>query len=118
MIVKLPHCPKCGKIMYFNILDDGQKFFHCPSCFFNFFEIDEELELRDENVEHPNHYNQGSVECKEAIRSALGDDFYTDGFCRGNAIKYIWRYPFKNGVEDIKKAIFYLNEILSIKSEE
>lgn len=66
-------------------------------------------------VEHPGHYTGGDIECKDAIRSALGDTLYTDGFCRGNVIKYMWRYPFKNGTEDIRKAKFYLEEILNIK---
>lgn len=67
-----------------------------------------------DGVNHPVHYTKGDIECKDAIRAALGDALYVDGFCRGNAIKYLWRYPFKNGVEDLKKAKFYIGEMLSI----
>ncbi len=31
------------------------------------------------------------------------------GFCLGNAIKYIWLADLKNGVEDLKKAAWYIN---------
>jgi hypothetical protein len=31
------------------------------------------------------------------------------GFCEGNVIKYVTRYPFKNGLEDLKKARHYID---------
>jgi len=60
-----------------------------------------------DNVTHPSHYNQHGVECIEAIRASLGDEF--ESYCKGNVIKYLWRYQYKNGVEDLKKAQVYLN---------
>ena len=56
----------------------------------------EEIEMRKENVNHPNHYNQGTMEVIEAIKG-LG---YAEGFCIGNVIKYVTRYECKNGIED------------------
>lgn len=36
-------------------------------------------------------------------------------FCEGNAIKYVCRHRNKNGAEDIKKAIHYLEMLLDIE---
>lgn len=59
-------------------------------------------------VEKPAHYRGGSIECIDAIRSALGDEAFV-AYCRGNAMKYLWRAPHKgSGAEDILKAIQYL----------
>lgn len=56
----------------------------------------------------PAHYQQGSIECIDAIRSALGASGFCD-YCQGNISKYIWRWRHRNGVEDLKKARVYLN---------
>jgi len=58
-------------------------------------------------VNSPPHYNQGKVECIEAIRAALTADEFR-GFCKGNAMKYVFRERLKGGMEDIKKAEWYL----------
>lgn len=60
-----------------------------------------------DNVNHPNHYTTGCIECIDAIKASLGKPGFAD-FCRGNIIKYLWRYRLKNGVEDLKKARAYL----------
>ena len=69
-------------------------------------------------VNHPNHYTNGSVECIDAIESALGSDEF-HGYLRGNIIKYLWRYELKNNrAEDLKKARWYLNKLIaSIENE-
>jgi hypothetical protein len=59
---------------------------------------------------NPSHYKQGSIECIEAMKVALGGGFL--GYLRGNAIKYLWRYDRKNGVEDLKKARWYLDRLI------
>jgi hypothetical protein len=58
----------------------------------------------------PSHYRQGGIECIEAMKVALGSGFL--GYLRGNAIKYLWRYDKKNGVEDLKKARWYLDRLV------
>lgn len=60
-----------------------------------------------DNVNHPNHYTSGGIECIDAIRASLGDKEFA-GYCKGNIIKYLWRYRLKNGVEDLRKAQVYL----------
>ena len=68
------------------------------------------------NVEHPKHYNNGSVECIDALASALSKEQMI-GFCIGNAIKYLWRHQHKGKIEDLKKARFYIDWVIN-KSEE
>jgi hypothetical protein len=67
-------------------------------------------------VNHPNHYCKGGVECLDAIKAALGDKY--EGFLAGNVLKYVYRYPDKNGVEDCKKARFYLDKLIEVLSDE
>ena len=66
-------------------------------------------------VNHPPHYNQKSIECIDAIESATDDGF--EYYLQGNIIKYLWRYRYKNGLQDLKKASWYLNRLIEIKDE-
>ncbi len=61
-------------------------------------------------VDHPPHYTAGDIECIDAIKAALGDGFRA--YCKGNAIKYIWREAHKGGNEDLRKARWYLDRLL------
>ena len=63
-----------------------------------------------DNVNHPSHYNQAGIECIDAIKASLGDGY--QDYCKGNVMKYLWRYKYKNGVEDLKKAQWYLNSMV------
>lgn len=72
--------------------------------------MDKKIESIDK-INHPSHYTQGGIECIKAIEAALGKSGF-EAYCKGNAIKYIWRENFKNGSEDIQKAITYLNFLL------
>lgn len=58
-------------------------------------------------VERPAHYCKGPVECIDAIKSSMTKEAFA-GFCKGNVMKYVFRYEDKNGVEDLKKAQVYL----------
>ena len=70
-----------------------------------------------DNVNSPSHYNQSGIECIDAIKASLGDE-YRD-YCKGNVMKYLWRYKYKNGIEDLKKAQWYLNSMVdSLQQEE
>jgi len=66
--------------------------------------------LTVDNVNHPPHYNQGGIECIDAIKAALGDGFAD--YLRGNVMKYLWRCEHKGGVEDLKKAAWYLDRAI------
>ena len=64
------------------------------------------------NVEHPEHYNGGAVECIDGIESATESLSGFEGFCAGNAIKYLWRWKHKGGVEDLEKAKWYIDKLI------
>ena len=66
-----------------------------------------------DNVNNPPHYNQAGIECLDAIAAATGDGY--EYYLQGNIIKYLWRYRYKNGVEDLKKAQFYLDRLVKEK---
>jgi len=61
-------------------------------------------------VNHPEHYTSGNIECLDAIKSALGDNYKY--YVQGNLIKYVWRFNHKNGLQDLQKAQFYLNDLI------
>lgn len=63
-------------------------------------------------VNSPSHYTQGSIECIEAIEQVVKDLDGMEAMCTGNAIKYLWRWKHKNGVEDLKKAVWYLQRMI------
>ena len=65
---------------------------------------------------NPNHYKQGKVECIDCIESATSNLTGFEGFCTGNAIKYLYRWKQKGGVTDLEKARWYLNRMLGEKS--
>lgn len=64
-----------------------------------------------DNVNHPEHYTQGDVECIDAIDSATTGLVGIIAVCVANVIKYVWRFARKNGVEDLDKADYYLQRL-------
>ena len=71
------------------------------------YTIKENNKQTDDPVNHPSHYCAGDIECIDAIASALGHDGLI-AFCRGNAIKYLWRAGLKGDIEeDLRKAAWY-----------
>lgn len=78
--------------------------------------VDKEEKPKNEPdlVNHPSHYETGKFECIEVMEEALGRDV-VKGFCIGNAFKYLYRAKRKNGLEDLKKAQWYLNRVISME---
>lgn len=64
-----------------------------------------------ETVNHPSHYNQGGIECVDAIHAMLTAEEYR-GFIKGTVVCYVWREKFKNGNEDLRKSIWWLEDVL------
>lgn len=64
------------------------------------------------NVDHPGHYNAGSVECIDAMEAATTHLTGLENICTAQVIKYVWRWKLKNGVEDLKKARWYLDRLI------
>lgn len=72
-----------------------------------------------DNVNHPKHYTQGGIECIDALAAATNGLVGIEAVDTANALKYLWRWKYKNGVEDINKAIWYLNHLKhAISSDE
>ena len=66
-------------------------------------------------VNSPPHYNQRGVECIDAIHAAtdIGFQYYL----QGNIMKYVWRYRYKNGKQDLQKAAWYLEKLIETYDE-
>ena len=64
-----------------------------------------------EKVNHPPHYTNGKVECIDALEAATMGLHGIEAVCTANAIKYLWRWKHKNGLEDLSKAKWYINKL-------
>lgn len=71
---------------------------------------------KQDNI-NPDHYKKGKIECIQAIESATVGKTGIEAVCSANVIKYLWRYEEKNGLEDVKKAQWYLNKLLEVLEE-
>lgn len=94
---------------------DQNEPFLTPECTLSdqYAEIEQVRQATKDNVNHPSHYTKGKVECIDALESATIGKSGIEAVCVANVIKYLWRYEEKNGLEDVKKAQFYLNRLLT-----
>ena len=69
-----------------------------------------------DNVNNPSHYGQGDIEAIDYIEDILTEEEYV-GYLRGNIAKYLHRWRYKNGLEDLKKAQWYLNRLIETQEE-
>ena len=69
----------------------------------------------DDLVNSPAHYVSGGIECIDALEASSTTEEF-QGYCKCNAQKYLWRYRDKGGVQDLRKAGWYLDRL--IKSHE
>lgn len=74
-------------------------------------------EAINDNVSHPSHYTQGSIECIDAMLSAYGVETVMH-FCQCNAFKYLWRFNRKNKIEDLDKSLWYINKYKELNPNE
>lgn len=65
----------------------------------------------EDNVNHPSHYGTGKIECIEYLEDFLTHEEFI-GYLRGNIGKYLHRWRYKNGLEDLEKAQWYLNKLI------
>jgi hypothetical protein len=93
-------CPSCGQ------LNGG----HSQLCTFNF-------KQSNDPVNHPTHYTQGKVECIDAIEAATCNLPGIEAVCTGAAIKYLWRWKQKNGLEDLLKAQWYMYKLILLQTQ-
>ena len=62
-------------------------------------------------VNNPEHYNQGGIECIEAIKASMTAEEFA-GYLKGNAFKYLWRFQDKgNPAQDLAKCAWYLERL-------
>lgn len=78
---------------------------------------DEKETTKSDTVMHPSHYTQGGIECIKAIEASMTPEEF-QGYCKGNVMKYIWRFREKNGLEDLKKAQVYLGWMIESKEKQ
>lgn len=86
-------------------------FFKNENCNKKLTHLISKCENETDNVNHPKHYTDSKaicpgcgngIECIDVVRHLP--------FNVGNAIKYLWRFESKNGIEDLKKAIWYIGD--------
>lgn len=70
-----------------------------------------------DNVNHPSHYCQGGIECIDVLKAATVGKTGIEAVCVANVIKYLFRYENKNGLEDVKKAQWYINRLIQELNE-
>ena len=75
-------------------------------------EMQKAKEKSEDMVNNPPHYNKSGIETIDAIKAMTDDGF--EYYLQGNIMKYLWRYRYKNGVEDLEKAHWYLNELIDV----
>ena len=73
--------------------------------------LDPALEPEDDAIS-PQHYQQGNIQ----VLDFINDQKFT--YLEGNIVKYISRYKTKNGLEDLEKAQYYLNELIKLVADE
>ena len=66
---------------------------------------------KHDNVNCPKHYCKGGLECIQVIKAQLTPE-QNKGYLYGNVLKYMWRWPEKNGLEDLRKAKRYLEWLI------
>ena len=65
-----------------------------------------------DSVQNPIHYTDSKIECIDAIAEATKDLNGIEAVCTGNVLKYTWRWKKKNGLEDLRKAKWYLEKLI------
>lgn len=90
----------------------------CPACLRDAqdgrqvaFEAGAPTARAADDVNNPAHYTAGGIECIDAIEAALTPEEFR-GFCKGNALKYVWRERHKGGDESLAKARWYINRMV------
>lgn len=65
---------------------------------------------------NPDYYKNKSIETIEVIRNELTSDEFR-GYLKGQIFKYLARHRLKNGIEDLKKAQWYMNYLVKFEDE-
>jgi hypothetical protein len=82
----------------------------------DFSSLDNLRKISTKDNINPDHYKSKSKETIERLQDNLTAGEFK-GYLKGNILKYLDRYEHKNGVEDLKKAQWYLNKLIELESE-
>lgn len=112
----------CANCLYKNC---DQTELPCSKCFnhnkWKFWKLSEfknlTAEHQQEEINHPDRYAGGKYKCIDIMLDVFGKDA-TMRFCILNAFKYLWRAEKKNGVQDVQKAVWYLNKYIELVESE
>ena len=70
-------------------------------------------------INHPAHYQLGNgMETIDIIEAATCDLYGIEAFNTGNAIKYLCRWKKKNGIQDLEKAVWYIQALIAHEQQE
>jgi hypothetical protein len=75
------------------------------------FRKEMQVSLTESSVNHPKHYNQGAIETIDYLESSLAPEELRGAY-KFNVIKYVSRERYKGGLEDLKKAKWYLDRLV------
>jgi hypothetical protein len=103
-----------GKLIFWDT--NGREWSGVASSWLQYFSLVGENTLKD-NVNNPSHYGQGKIEAIEYIKDSLTTEEFI-GYLRGNIAKYLHRWRYKNGLEDLEKARWYLNYLIKTEEEQ
>lgn len=94
---------------------DGSDYWFCQNSDLELAEEDSQS-TKAEAVNNPAHYGTGKIECIEYIKDFLNKEEFV-GYLRGNIAKYLHRWRYKNGIEDLKKAEWYLKYLIEFMGD-
>jgi len=67
---------------------------------------------KSDSVNCPAHYNQGGIECIDAIKASLTAEGF-QAYLKASSMKYLWRHEHKNApIEDLRKARWFLDRLI------
>ena len=75
------------------------------------------INFEETNKVNPSHYKVGGIETIDYMKAKMTPEQF-EGYLLGNILKYCSRYQYKNGLEDLKKAEWYLKELIEFKGGE
>lgn len=74
--------------------------------------------MGSDNINHPDHYQLNGMETIDIIGAATSELAGIEAFDTGNALKYLCRWKKKNGIEDLKKAVWYIQHLIDFEQSE
>ena len=102
-------CPTEDQALVLASVLDSAEIYLCRNC--------GNYHIRTMDAINPSHYKQGGIEAIDGIAAATHGLHGVEAVCTGNAIKYLWRWKHKNGIEDLKKAQWYINKLIEINTK-